>query len=139
MRPLYGHSRDVAEFVKNLIPGCERGFGPCTAIGVIDDDGRLIGGWVYYDYDPEAGVIQVSGAATDKRWLTRPVLRALFFYVWDQLGCQMIVTRQDPANKAVRRMWKAAGGVEYIIPRLRGRDKAECLICITDDAFRASK
>ena len=139
MTPLYGHSQTVAAFIAKLIPGCERGFGPCQAIGVLNDAGELVGGWVYYDYDPEAGVIQVSGAATDKRWLTRPVLKALFAYPWDDLGCQMIVTRQSVHNKAPRRMWGQAGGVEYIIPRLRGRNEDECLICVTDDAWKASK
>ena len=86
MTPLYGHSALVADFVAKLIPGCERGFGACTAIGVIDDDLKLVAGWVYHNWHPEAGVIEISGASVNRRWLTRHVLRALFAYPFGKGG-----------------------------------------------------
>ena len=67
MTPLYGHSKAVAAFVSKMIPGCEGGFGSCTAIGFLDNGGKLIAGIVFHNWHPETGVIEISGAATTKR------------------------------------------------------------------------
>ena len=60
---VYNYDELVARFVAMLIPHCRRGFGRCKTIGVIDDAGQLIAGLVYHNYDPEAGIIEISGAA----------------------------------------------------------------------------
>ncbi len=140
MTPLYGHSAVVAELVSKLIPGCDRGFGAYTAIGILDnDDGMLVAGVVYHNWYPETGVIEISAASINKRWITRVVLRAIFAYPFDQLGCQLVVFRVAPADKALRRILKAIGSMEYVIPRLRGRDEAEVIVTLTDDTWKNSK
>lgn len=139
MKPVWGHRQVVEPFVARMIPGCERGFGACEAMGIIDDAGRLIAGVVYHDYDPESGVIQLSAASLDKRWLTRPILREMFGYPYDFLGCQMTVFRVHPENWPMRRMLRAIGGTEYEIPRLRGRDTSEIIITVADDAWRSGR
>ncbi len=139
MTPLYGHSALVADFVAKLIPGCERGFGACTAIGVIDQSGKLVAGAVYHNWEPKAGVIEMSSAAITKRWMTRPVLRAIFGYPFDQLGCQLIVFRVAPTDRPLRRIFRALGCNEYVIPRLRGRDKATVLFTLADDVWKSGK
>ena len=139
MTPLYGHSAVVAEFVSRMIPGSGRGFGTCTAIGIIDDDGKLVAGLVYHNWYPETGVIEMSVAAINKRWITRTVLRAIFAYPFGQLDCQLVVFRVAPADKALRRILKAVGATEHVIPRLRGRNEAEVIITLADDAWKNSK
>ena len=70
MHLLYGYNQIVAKFVANVIPDCKRGFGNCTAIGVIDgQDGKLVAGLVSHNWSPEADTIEMSGAALTKRWL----------------------------------------------------------------------
>ena len=139
MTPLYGHSAVVAEFVSRMIPGSDRGFGTCTAIGIIDDDGKLVAGLVYHNWYPETGVIEMSVGAIDKRWITRTILRAIFAYPFGQLDCQLVVFRVAPADKALRRILKAVGATEHVIPRLRGRNEAEVIITLADDAWKNSK
>ena len=139
MALLYGHSEAVAEFVSKMLPGCERGFGACTAIGIIDGDGKLVAGLVYHNWHQEAGVIEISGAAISKRWLTRPIIRAFLSYPFDGIGCQMIVARVDENLNHIRRMCKTAGGDEFVIPRLGGRGKSRAILTLTDDAWRNSK
>jgi hypothetical protein len=74
---LYGHDGAVCDFVASLIPSCrERGFGNAKAIGVLNNDGFLIAGIVYHNYDPDAEIIEISGAALPGvNWLTRETLR----------------------------------------------------------------
>ena len=139
MTPVWGHSDVAIEFCRKMIPGCERGFGKAQGLCVIDQDLRLVGAVVFYDWDPDAGVMQLSAAATTPRWLTRGVMNATFDYVFRICGCQMVFARSDPENSSVRRMWQAWGAKEYEILRGRGRDKNEIVQTLTDDAWYASK
>ena len=128
----------VAAWVARRIPGCERGFGECQALGV-EHKGEIVAGLVFHNWEPESGVIEISAAATDPRWMTRTVIRTALDYAFSQAGCQMVVARQAVTNLAPRKAWKALGAKEYIIPRLRGRNEAGSLITLTDDAWNASR
>src|SRR5690606_21608605 len=121
---VYGHDAIVAEWVAKAMgdPAFERGFGNCTAIGV-EEGGRLIGGVVYHDWSPEAGVVEMSAAATSKRWLSRRVLHAIFSYPFDQLGVQMVLMRTAVSNsqsngRGISRIARAYGFQQIHIPRL---------------------
>ena len=103
---------------------------------VFRDD--TIGVVVFHDYNPEAGVMCMSAAGGDG-WLTRPVLYAMHEYIFDQAGCQLAVLQTSEHNKVMRRIAKAYGYRETVIPRLRGRDEAECLLTLADDDWRASR
>lgn len=129
----------VAEFVAAVIPGCERGFGPCAEMGFLDDNGELIAGVVYHNWSPETGVIEISAGSVTRRWLTRDRLREIFAYPFEQIGCRMIVVRTSEKNNRVRRIWRSLGGKEYTIPDLRGPDEAEIIITLDRDTWRSSK
>lgn len=128
---------EIAKFVASRI-GADRGFGPCVTMGVVNGN-RLIAGMVFHNYAPESGVIELSGASDSSRWLTRPVFKAMFSYPFEQAGCQMLVARHSERNARVRRMWRAVGAVEHIIPRLRGRDEAEVISTYTVETWREGK
>lgn len=132
---LYGHSATVAKWVAEHIPGCERGFDGQGAIGVIEN-GRLIGGTVFHNWSPESGVVEMSSAATSPRWLCRPMLKAIFGYVFDQLGCQLVVMRVSERNTRMIRIAEKFGFTGYLIPRLRGRDEAEWVFTLTEEKWR---
>ena len=127
----------VASFVSDRIYGRPNAFSGYTALAVLDRE-RLVAGLVYCDFDREAGVIQISGAATTPRWLTRRVLFEMFSFPFDQLGCQAVVMRVDPADRRLRRILTAYGFDRYDIPRLRGRDKAEAIYVLGDDVWRSN-
>lgn len=116
-----------------------RGFGPCTTAVAVDAKSAVSAVLVFHNYQPEAGVIEVSAVADDAKWAQRGVLKEAFSYIYDQLGCQMAAARCDVSNDRVRRLWKAFGADEYVIPRLRGRQKDEAILTLTDDAWRSSR
>lgn len=127
----------VTEFVGRLIPGGERGFDKASAIGYVLD-GKIVGGTVFHNYDPEAGVVELTTAATSPHWLTRHTLRAIFAIPFDRWGCQMVVLRVAEDNFRMRHIARRFGFNEYVIPRLAGRDKATVIYTLTDDQWRTS-
>ena len=57
---IYNHDNEVAQFIRQeaLSPA---DFGRCKTIGVIDGEGRLLAGLVYFNYDPDAEIIEFTG------------------------------------------------------------------------------
>ncbi|OHV78138.1 hypothetical protein LCM4579_06375 [Ensifer sp. LCM 4579] len=126
----------IGAFVARQIGGCERGFADFTTLGVLDG-GELIAGVVYHNYSPEAGVIELSAASSSKRWLTRPVLKAMFGYPFEEIGCQLAVLRVSEENRGMVDIARRFGFTSHRVPRLRGRGEAEIIFTLTDDDWRA--
>lgn len=110
---------------------------PYTTMGVFDGE-KLVAVMLYNNFQPEAGVIEMHGAGIAPRWLTRPVLRAMFEYPFVQLGCQNLVMRVSERNRRLKRILTAYGFDHVTIPRLRGRDEGENIYWLTDDVWRAN-
>jgi RimJ/RimL family protein N-acetyltransferase len=107
---------------------------PYRVMGVFDEE--LVGAVVFNNWQPEAGVIELHSAATTPRWLTRRVLWEMFNYVFNVAGCQMAVTRVSERNARLLRIFTAYGFEHVTIPRLRGREEAERIFWLTDDAWK---
>lgn len=101
------------------------------------DDAHLLAVVVYHNWDPKAGVIEISGAAESPRWLTRFVLKSLYAYPFDLLGCQMVVQRNAASNARVNGILARLGFRNHRIPRLRGRDEDEIIWTLTVEDWRA--
>ncbi len=136
MTPVFGHAEAVVPFVARL-SGVRPDFGNCRAMAVIDRDDRMVAGIVFHNWSPDFGVMEVSAAATDRRWAARGVLNTAFDYAFSH--AQLVVARTDESNVTVRRLWKAFGATELILPRLRGRTANEALLMLTDDAWANSR
>lgn len=136
MTPLWLPPEAVVPFVAGLT-GDGYDFGRCRAMGVFDAQGRMVAGILFHNWNEKTGVMEVSAAATDKRWASRDVLNEAFGYVF--ANAQMCVARTHEGNTAVRRLWKAFGAIEYILPRLRGREASEAVLLLTDDAWAQSR
>lgn len=108
---------------------------PFTTMGVFDHK-DLVAVMVFGGWQPEAGVVEIHGAATTPRWLTRPILWEMFAFPFQQLGCQTVVMRCDPDDKRLARILKAYGFDSVRLPRIRGRDKDEILYILHDDIWR---
>jgi RimJ/RimL family protein N-acetyltransferase len=132
-------SDEVAAFVARLIPGCERGFGLCRAIGFLDRSGAIEAGVVYHNWHPESGVIELSAASLHRRWTTKARIRAVFEYPFDQIGCRLAVARIGEHNAPVRRIWRSLGASEYPIPALRSPTEAEVIYTLAAETWRVSK
>lgn len=135
-----GIERDMlSKWVADQIwPGKNRDFGNCQAMAVLEGE-TLLCGIVFHNYEPDSQVIEISAASTSSRWLTRHTLRRMFSYPFEECGVQAVVMRCDPEDAALRRMLIAYGFELYVIPRLRGREKAENVFVLTDDNWASNK
>ena len=129
----------LSRWVEDLIwPGRGKDFGNCQGLAIVDD-GTLIAGMIWHNWDPDAGVVEISGAGTSRRWLTRKTLRTMFAVPFEEWGCQAVVMRVSDHDDALHRMLRSYGFEKYRIPRLRGRDEAENVFLLTDAAWAANK
>jgi RimJ/RimL family protein N-acetyltransferase len=121
----------LGAFVANRIFGKANDWGPYGTLGVAKGD-QIVAGVVFHNWHKDCGVIEISAASDSRLWLTRPVLLKIFSIAFLQHACQTVVARVDPDNH-VRRIFKAYGFREMVLPRMRGRDKDEILLTLTDD------
>ena|SRR4249920_435396 len=137
---VYGHDGVVSAFVARLIPHCSRGFGfNIKTIGIIDQ-GDLIAGIVFHNWDPEAGIIEISGAALPgEPWLSRETLRRMFQYPFHDCGCQMVVQRTPRDDEKLLGVLAKFGYDFILIPRLFGRKRDGVVCVLTDDAWANNK
>lgn len=138
MNVVFGCDADVGSWVAAQLG--QTGFAGhfMAAIGVFDGH-QIIGGTAFHNYYPREGVIEMSSACTDSRWLTRRMIRAIFAYAFDLLECQMVVMRVSVNNSVMLNIAERFGFDLYTIPRLRGRNEGEVICTLTDDQWRVSR
>ncbi len=129
------NNRIMADWCAQRIWGDERRFGSCTTMGVILK-GKPAAVMVFHNWSPQAGVIEMSGASTTKRWLSRPTLLAMYGYVFDTCGCQMLVQRNSEKTEQLNVMLRRFGYDEIRLPRMRGRNEDEILFMYPVEAWR---
>jgi RimJ/RimL family protein N-acetyltransferase len=132
-----GHEDVIADFISAFNSRDDRviNLRHCKTIGVIDNEGKLIAGIVYHNYDPDAGVIEVTLAATDRRWVTRATLRRGFEFPFIQCNCQMIYTRVRSDNEYLLGMLARLNFSFTLIPRMYGRAEDGVVCTLTDDQW----
>lgn len=138
MTPVWGAKPQVVAFVAEL-SGVAPDFGRCQTMAVLDRTGKMVAGVVFHNWNPNAGVIEISAASISKKWATRTVINEAFAYAFNYAGCQMVMARTAMGNSPTRRLWKAFGAEEFILPRLRGRTASEAILLLTDDAWAVSR
>jgi RimJ/RimL family protein N-acetyltransferase len=132
---VYNHDEEVAQFVAQLAPPAGGGFGRCKTIGVIDEEGRLIAGLVYFNYEPTAEVIEIGVASIVPRWFTRQTFRRMFEYPFVECGCQMLYCRVRAENE---RLLSELARINFnltMVPRMYGRTEDGVLCTYTDDQW----
>ena len=105
IRLVFGHDEYVAKWVQQRIPAAPD-FGPCTAIGVADDN-RLIAGVVYNNF--HGYMVEVSMASIDPRWCNRRTMRALFKYPFEQLKVRRLQITMAKRDKKTRKLFERMG------------------------------
>ncbi len=135
---ILGHSDAVKAFVAQLIPGCERGWSDGKAIG-FTENGALVAGVVYHNWSPEKRLIEISAASTQRNWLNRERLKAIFAFPFDELNCRLAVAQIAESNTRARRIWRSLGAMEIVVPELRSPTEADVLYLLKAETWRASK
>jgi hypothetical protein len=126
----------VLAFVAPQIPGGDRGFGTCQCIGFTDAEGRVEAGFVYHNWHPEAGVIEITSAIAPGWRCTRGKMAEVMGYPFR--FCRMVVWRTSEANRGARRILRGIGAREYLIPDLHAPGVAEAIYTMTADQWRAT-
>jgi hypothetical protein len=106
-------------------------------MGFLDATGTVEAVIVYHNWQPEAGVIEISAASVNRSWSTRERVKAVFDYPFRH--CRMVVARIGEHNRRARRIWRSLGADEYLIPALRSPTESEVIFTLTADQWRASK
>lgn len=128
---------EVGDFVSRHIWGQSNQITDFSTMAVYDDD-QLIAATAYHGWQPESGVIELSSASTSRKWLTRPVIRAMFHAPFNMLDCQLCVLRVSERNTNMIRIARSFGFSGVFIPRLRGRDEGEHVFSFSDDDWAKS-
>jgi hypothetical protein len=138
---VYGHDALIADFVSRLIPELHgRSLAHASkAFGVVNAKGELIAGMVYHNWDREAGVIEMSGAAIDPKWLNVETLRRMYSYPYLELRCQMTFMRVAADNERLLRQLAAFNYAFITMPRMLGRDRDAVLCQLTYEAWCDNK
>lgn len=130
MRVLCGHDADVAEWVAHRIPHVNGiGFGACKAIGVVSQQGQLMAGVVFHDYQPTCGTIQLSCAAETPRWASRNIVREILAYPFVQVGLNKIWTATPHENERAIKFNKGIGFRPEATLRHQFGPKRHAVIC----------
>jgi hypothetical protein len=137
---VYGHNEIVADAVASMIPAMHgRGFGKCTAIGVLDG-ASLVAGIVYHNWEPDAAIIEMSVAALPGvPWLSRETIRRMYEYPFIQLNCQMVTNRMDLRDERLLAQCARLGYSLIRIPRMLGRGHDGVLGLLTAEDWSANK
>lgn len=106
------------------------------ALAVVHD-GRLAAALAFHNWTPSRGLIEISAAAVRPGWVTRPVLRAVWGYAFDV--ARLAVAHCGETNAPVRRLWRACGAHEAVIPGLWGPEEAGVVLTVDMDRWRASR
>lgn len=141
LRYVYDQSETVANAVARSIPHLHRRlFGKCRAIGILDEQGRMIAGIVYHTWSPEAGTIELSVAALPGcGWFSRETVWRMYSYPFIDAGAQMCI-HVVPADHLHSQRQLATLGCELTrIPRLFGRDRDAMLGLLMREEWENSK
>lgn len=110
MNLLFMRDQEVADWVAQRIPHLRGpGFGACRAIGVISDQGEMLAGVVYHDFQAAYETIQLSMAADSPRWAKRGVIRGLLHYPFEQVGIHKLWTATPHTNTRAIKFNKGVG------------------------------
>lgn len=101
-------------------------------------DGTFLGGVAFHNFYPDQGVVELTAASIDPRWLTRRMIRAIFNYAFVFLEAQIVVMRVGADNSRMLNIARRFGFNLYTIPRLRGKDEGEVICTLHDDQWRDS-
>lgn len=136
---LYNYDAEIVKFVAQLNGRTGPDFGKHKTIGVLDSDGRLCAGIVYFNFDDQSETIEMAVAAVSPAWATRTTMKRAFEYPFIECGCQMVVSRIKTDNERWLACLARMNFNFVLIPRMFGRDEDGVLATLTDDAWLDSK
>lgn len=136
MNPVFGFDNSVAEWVSKRIPEPGR-FGNCRAMAVLSESGDIKAGVVFFNWDTHKSTLELACASIDRRWMTRRVMGAVWGFTFGFV--RLAYARTSALNTPVRKIWRACGSHEYIIPDMYGEGEAMALLTLTEPQWLQSR
>lgn len=99
MNLVFGHDQVIADWVSSKTNGKPFVL-PCKAFGLVNGDGRLIGGCVFTGINDKTLELSLAGPAT----FTRSAWRAIISYVFEQNDYSRLQMHVSQRNKPLLRM-----------------------------------
>ncbi len=132
---LLGHSQAVADWVARI--NGKAFHPPFEAIGIIDQQGTLTGGYVFTGFNGDGVELSLAGRGV----VSREGWRVVLDYVFNQLGCSRMQMHTSRRNKKVCKNLHELfpKGFEGIAKRFYGKDDGVVFALTKDDlgAFKA--
>jgi len=108
-------------------------------IGVSNSNGMLAG-FVYSDWQPEFGTIEMSLAAVSPRWASRRIISFLLAYPFNDLDCQRISVVTSENNQKALRLAQGVGFVkEALIERHYGMNENAIVLRLFKEDWQLGK
>ena len=139
MIAIWDRPREIAAFVSQGLWDGRRTIENCQALGFGSVEEGLVAGFLYHNYDPDAGVIEITAYSTHRGWTNKDRVAAIFRYPFEQLGVRLVVARTSEFNKPVLRIWRALGADFYRIPDLRADGEAEIISLYRREKWKSSR
>lgn len=99
----------------------------------------IVAGVAFHNWHPPSGAIEISAYSTRRDWASKPIIRELFAYPFGELECRIVCARHSIRNTRARRIWRAFGATEAILPRMRADDEDEAVTVLHRDDWQRSK
>lgn len=123
-RLLFGHDKDVAEWVESRLAPAGLGHAPrgeFSTIAVFDEArGKVLAGVCYHffeTHDDGTKSMAMTIAADSPMFATRGTIKALLHYPFEQLGCFKVWATTIHTNERAQRFLKGVGFVREGILR----------------------
>lgn len=81
--------------------GCDGNLTPSlvTSIGVVDDEGRVLGGVAFHNWTGAGGSVMMHVAGTETNWTTRDFMWCVFDYPFNQLHVKNVIAPVPSNNE----------------------------------------
>jgi RimJ/RimL family protein N-acetyltransferase len=125
---------NLMNYVGYRLHGRPHDFGPCGTLGVCQGE-RLLGVVVFHEWLPQFGIIEISAAADDPRWLCKRTIREVMGICFSGHRCQQIVSRMAADNHRAIKIFDYLEFQKIRLPNLKGKGKDEFVMLFTDDQW----
>ena len=120
---VYDRKDEIMEYVSNGLRKYGGTFEPCTTLGISDDNGELLAGFIFHNYDEELGNIEISAYAKDARWSTKDKWSRILYYPFEELKVRQLIAITSKNNVIVNKIAKALNACRTILPKYYSDDE----------------
>lgn len=134
-RVIYGDDERIGQWIADHTGAGQLAVGSYTALGCEDDDGKLTGGALFTNHrnTPGGGDIEVAVYLSSPRDAQPHIIRRIFAYPFNQLGCVRVTAEIHMENS---RCWRLAEGIGFHLETIKRGTRVGVFGLLRDDFMR---